>query len=306
VQDSRGVTINLCYIVTVFIGDNVPPISQIANRTSLHWRIIRYCSAACLFFLTPIAAPSQSATVSTDSVALAKTAVAPIVCLVRDAATGTQKSRFQIVGTAFMIDKNGTFITASHVIAAILASPLKEVCLPAITFPPGGWKRDPNQSVEWFAFNSADCQANPAFDVAVCKTTDEMVSKHPEIDFAVTAISTERPPDGTPVFFTGFPLQATDPITSIGAIAGYSAGDAYSTVLIDKNAWPGASGSPIFLINGKTIIGMVTRTGTGDASGLSFGIAGERIVVVLADAKKNWEKEQQKASELPNPPATQH
>jgi hypothetical protein len=133
-----------------------------------------------------------------------------------------------------------------------------------------------------------------------------MISKHPEISFDVATVSTERPPDGTSVFFTGFPLQATDPITSIGAIAGYSAGDSYSTVFIDKNAWPGASGSPIYLLDGKTAIGMVTRTGTGDSAGLSFGIAGERIVAVLADAKTNWEKEQQKASETPTPPATQH
>jgi hypothetical protein len=99
-------------------------------------------------------------------------------------------------------------------------------------------------------------------------------------------------------------LQATDPVTSIGAIAGYSAGDSYSTVLIDKNAWPGASGSPICLLDGKTVIGMVTKTGTGDASGLSFGIAGEKIISVLARA--NWEKEQKKASEAPSPPTTQH
>jgi hypothetical protein len=288
-------------------------ISNVTDRTAISWKLIRYCSAGLWLLLNPFAAFSQSTIAvtdsvqaRTDSVGLAKNTVAPIVCLVRDAATGAQMTRFQIIGTAFMIDKKGTFVTASHVIGAVLTSPSKEVCLPAITFPLGGWKRDPQKNVAWFSFNSGACQVNATFDVAVCRTADDMASKHTEISFDAATISTDRPPDGTSVFFTGFPLQATDPITSIGAVAGYSAGDSYSTVFIDKNAWPGASGSPIYLLDGKTVIGMITRTGTGDSAGLSFGIAGERIVTVLADARTNWEKEQQKASEIPTSPTTQH
>jgi len=256
--------------------------------------------------LTPVLAFSQSSKVATDSVGVAKNTVAPIVCLLHDAATGTEMIRFEIFGTAFMVDKKGTFITAGHVIAALLTSPSKDVCFPAITFPVGGWKRDPRTDVRWFTFNSGACQVNTKFDVAVCRTIGEMNSKYPEIRFDVATISTERPPDGTTIFFTGFPLQATDPVTSIGAVAGYSAGDSYSTVLIDKNAWPGASGSPIYLSDGKTAIGMVTRTGTGDSAGLSFGIAGERIASVLADAKTNWEKAQNKANEESPVATTQH
>jgi hypothetical protein len=288
------------------LANKLTLISKIVNHVAISRKIVGYCSTGLLFLLAPIVAFPQSTTVVTDSVALAKNTIAPIVCLVRDATTGTQMTRFQIVGTAFMIDKGGTFITASHVIAAMLTSPSKEVCLPAITFPLGGWKRDPKQNVQWFSFNSGACQVNITFDVAVCRTTDEMNSKHPDISFAIAIISTERPPDGSSVLFAGFPLQATDPVTSIGAIAGYSVGDSYSTVLIDKNAWPGASGSPIYLLDGKTIIGMLTKTGTGDASGLSFGIVGEKIVSVLAEAKTNWEKEHKKPSETPTPPTTQH
>lgn len=276
-------------------------ISKIGDRTTGCRKVFRYCSAGLWLLLIPLAAFSQSTTVGTDSVGLAKNSVAPIVCMVRDGATGTQVIRSQIVGTAFMIDKAGMFVTASHVIAALLASPLKEMCLPAITFPVGGWKRDPQQTVRWFSFNSGDCQANPTFDVAVCKTTDDMASKYPDVLFDIATVSAERPPDGTSIFFTGFPLQATDPITSVGAVAGYSASDSYSTVLIDKNAWPGASGSPIYLSDGKTVIGMVTKTGTGDSVGLSFGIAGEKIASVLSDAETNWAKEQQKANATPPP-----
>ncbi len=259
---------------------------------------------ALLFLLNAITAFPQSAAV-TNSIELAKKTVAPIVCLVRDAATGTKMERFRIIGTASMVDQKGMFITADHVISDMLASPLEEACKPAITFPVGGWKRD-QQNVKWFSFDSAACRVNNTFDVAVCRTTEDL-SKQREISFEVASVSAERPPDGTSVFFTGFPLQATDPITSIGAIAGYPADEySYATVIVDKNAWPGASGSPIYLSDGKAVIGMLTKTGTGEAAGLSFGTAGERVSAILANAKAFWEEGQKKASEAPPTPTTQH
>jgi len=204
-----------------------------------------------------------------------------------------------------MVDQKGVFITANHVISDMLASPLKDACKPAITFPVGGWKRDPQQNVQWFEFDTGICKVNLRSDVAVCRTTIDL-SNQQTISFEVATISTQRSQDGTAIFFTGFPLQATDPITSIGAVAGYPVDDSYSTVIIDKNAWPGASGSPIYLLDGKTVIGMVTRTGTGDAAGLSFGIGGERISAILANAKAQWEEELKRAKETPPTPATQH
>jgi len=130
--------------------------------------------------------------------------------------------------------------------------------------------------------------------VAVCRTISDL-STDKRIAFEVATISKDRPQDGTTIFFTGFPLQATDPITSIGTVAGFPAGDAFSTIIVDKNAWPGASGSPIYLSDDKTLVGMITRTGTGDAAGLSFGVAGERIMAILASAKASWEKATQPA-----------
>jgi len=270
------------------------------NYTAVQRRILQYCSAGFLFLLTPIAAFPQSATAASP-VELAKKRVAPVVCLVRDADTGSQWIRFRIIGTSFMVDEKGMFITATHVITDMLTSPLKDVCKPAITFPVGGWRRDPQQGVKWFSFDAGACQVNVGIDVAVCRTTNDM-SKEQEVSYEVVKISTEKPQDGTAVFFTGFPLQATDPITSTGSIAGYPADNSYSIVIVDKSAWPGASGSPIYLSDGKTLIGMVTKMGTGDASGLSFGIAGERISEVLANAKTHWEEEQKKAREKPQTP----
>jgi hypothetical protein len=257
-----------------------------------------------LFLLTPIVAFPQSVSV-TNPIELAKKTVTPVVCLVRDASTGLQLIRFRILGTGFMVDQTGTFITANHVITEMLNPPLKDACKSAISFPVGGWKRDPHTDVKWFFFDPGTCQINNPSDVAVCRTAEDL-SREQEISFDVATISKERAQDGTAIFFTGFPLQATDPITSMGSVAGYPVEESYSTVVIDKNAWPGASGSPIYLSDGKTLIGMITRTGSGDAAGLSFGIGGEKISAILANARSHWEEQKKKKGETLSPPVTQH
>ena len=88
-------------------------------------------------------------------------------------------------------------------------------------------------------------------------------------------------PDGTALAFTGFPLDNTTPISAKGFVAAYHYhGTTPDEVLIDKNAWPGASGSPLYLANGR-VVGMMTKTGTGAASGLSHARAAARIVAFL-------------------------
>jgi len=248
-----------------------------------HARLLWYLALSIL--LTSWSSAQKASLV--DSIEEAKKTVAPVVCLVRDAATGTEQVRFRILGTAFMEDTKGTFITARHVIVDFVNSgPLKSSCMPALTFPVGGWKRDASADVRWFKFDAGVCQVND-LDIAICRTVIDL-SKDTSIHYAVPSISINKPLDGATIFFTGFPLQATDPITSIGSLAGFAAEGGYYTMMIDKNAWPGASGSPIFLEDGKTVVGMILRTGTGDASGLSFGVAAEKIKEVLANAEKNW------------------
>lgn len=122
-----------------------------------------------------------------------------------------------------------------------------------------------------------------------------------DVRYRLPNISTEKPADRTSVFFTGFPLQATDPITSVGAVAGFVADGGYTTIMIDKNAWPGASGSPVYLADGKTIVGMILRMGTGDAIGLSFGVNGGKITEVLNNARKNWDADDKKKIDNPTP-----
>jgi S1-C subfamily serine protease len=225
----------------------------------------------------------------------AKKNIAPVICIGRDAETGTKVFKQRVFGTAFMVDDKGTFITANHVITSFNESPWNLACLPEITFPVGGWKRE-TQEIRSYRFIVAKCQVNEHWDVAVCRTINDL-SKENMITYEPVKISLERPADGTNVFFTGFPLQADDPITSIGSVAGYAASDGYNTILIDKNAWPGASGSPIFLASSGIVIGMLTRTGVGDAAGISFGVAGERLTNILSSARSNWAIEEKKPPE---------
>jgi V8-like Glu-specific endopeptidase len=90
---------------------------------------------------------------------------------------------------------------------------------------------------------------------------------------------------GTPVAFTGFPLQYTIPVTSIGYIGALtgieSSGTGGYDYIIDKATWPGASGSPIFLSNGK-VIGIIQKRGTNEASGLAYGRSAAIIVNFLS------------------------
>ena len=93
----------------------------------------------------------------------------------------------------------------------------------------------------------------------------------------------EEVPDGTAEAFTGFPLERTTPITSIGSVAGRAAlddNDPWFSYLLDKTAWLGASGSPVYTEGGK-VIGMIVRTGTDEAAGIGIAQCSTAIVDLL-------------------------
>jgi S1-C subfamily serine protease len=271
------------------------PIANLRTRTAHRWRVVWQIAPSIILLVIQVSGQAVPISKTIDT---AKKTVVPIVCLVHDMADNNV-TRFRIIGTGFIVDSKGTFVTANHVVMDLLASPNREVCKPAITFPTQGWQRV-QQNVDWRSFDAGNCEGNLAFDVAVCRTINDL-SKD-KLIFEVASISTEKPTDGTSIFFTGFPLQATDPITSIGAVAGFTAQDGYNTIWIDKNAWPGASGSPIFLADQNKVIGMILRTGTGDASGLSFGVSGEKISAILSNAIGKWQKMEEDKKQTQPPP----
>jgi len=210
-----------------------------------------------------------------------KRSVAPIVCLTV-AADGT--SRLDIIaGSAFFVSSTGSFVTARHVIGEMEPSPLRRPCnTPAIYFPRSGkWPDNGTLTdVKWFIFHLDQCElSSPTVDLARCKTQDDLTqNKDGSAPPTPVVIDSALPPEGTDIVFTGFPLQISLPRATRAIISGYGSRDNVATteIVLDRNSWPGASGSPIFLPNGH-VIGVLLARGTNDAVGLAFGRTGNEL-----------------------------
>jgi S1-C subfamily serine protease len=204
-----------------------------------------------------------------------KRSVVPVVC-------GYTNNKGQwviadIEGTGFFVDRRGgRFVTASHVLDSLdtFKKQMPEhSCESAIYIPDEGWEKVGKViNFEYFTFSK--CIRSASADVAVCTLIENPFTSPrlpkglvQEVSFAAREV-----PDGTAAAFTGFPLERTSPITSIGSVAGrHTLGDddRWFFYLLDKTAWPGASGSPVYTESGK-VIGIITRTGTADSAGISF------------------------------------
>jgi hypothetical protein len=118
--------------------------------------------------------------------------------------------------------------------------------------------------------------------LAVCQPVENpFTSKRVKENIAIASFDIQTWPEGTPVAFTGFPLESSTPISSKGFIAGFqiiSEGTAGFDYAVDKAAWPGASGSPLYLANGK-VVAIMRAAGENAGSGISFA----RSAVVISD-----------------------
>ena len=241
--------------------------------------------APCVSFGQSVADP--------HAVEEARKVVVPIVCVVR-ARNDKHIVRYRTVGTGFLVDMKGTFVTALHVIHSFSDSTQKTACQAGIAFSTGEAKarengqwsalpksewESPPKDVKWFPVDFATCDRSIEFDVAVCKTMRDLTAE--PVSHGVAIVSVEHPPTGTSVFFIGFSLQATNPVVRTGNVKKFAVTDIY----IDKPAWPGSSGSPIFLPDGKQVVGMITKTGIENSAGSSFGVAGDKIAAILAEAR---------------------
>jgi hypothetical protein len=251
-----------------------------------------------VFFLAAITTTSSSDQSRIDASILgeATRSVVPIVCLMRNRENG-HVIRYRYGGTAFLVDTAGTFVTAAHVVSNFDGGQRTDchaaIAFPSVdrnmlrngqwsTLPAGEWELPP-KTAKWFPFDPTNCYEDYATDVAVCKTKQALAVE--AVIHETTTVSTVRPVTGARVFFVGFGQQAMNATTIAATIAGFSETDRKRAVVIDKSAWPGASGSPIFASDGKQIVGMITETGISDTSGHSFGVTGETILSVLAKVK---------------------
>ncbi len=220
-----------------------------------------------------------------------KRSVAPVTCLTIGA-DGSAHLDF-IEGSAFFISKEGSFVTARHVIAELAPSPSRRPCnTPALYVPMSGkWSDDGRfVNIKWFAFHPNECTlSDPAVDLARCKTQDD-ISRDKDVTVPPTpvTIDAQLPAEGTEVAFMGFPLQIILPRTARGFIAGYGSRDNKETtdMVLDRNAWPGASGSAVFISNGH-VMGVLLARGTNDAIGLAFGRTGNQLDQFLKNSLSN-------------------
>jgi hypothetical protein len=184
-------------------------------------------------------------------------------------------------GTAVFVDAHGLFLTAAHVIKGLLGN--KECETPAVFVPLNKWTLD-TRNIYALQFAPANCKIDETADLARCRTVEDPteVSKIVSKPTAVT-IESDVQPDGTAVAFSGFPVTALIPYTTRAYIAGYQAvrvGTRHDPevfgIVLDKSAWVGASGAPVYRLDGR-VIGIMLQRGTGDATGLAFARHGARV-----------------------------
>lgn len=226
----------------------------------------------------------QDNPVSIDTIDQIKYATVPIVCGSLD--EGGIFNVSIIMGSGFFLNSEGYFLTADHVIGALEKFDKgKEQYCPAVYMADGGWRK--THSIHQFSiykFDSDSCLRNREADIAVCKTgvnpfLDELLKK--KLRFLTFGTFSDVK-DGTPIAFTGFPLDSLSPLTSKGNIASFF--EKEQKIVIDKSSWPGASGSPIYLSNGN-VVGIMIQRGINDAIGLGYATTAESVMEFLRTNK---------------------
>jgi Trypsin-like peptidase domain len=147
------------------------------------------------------------------------------------------------------------------------------------------WPSGTNEfNARWYAFDSNRCVLNKAQDLALCVTRNSP-SADLQRTIGTASFDNTTHPDGTAVAFTGFPLNAIQPMTARGHVAMYSSRD---ELIVDQSAWPGVSGCPVYLVDGR-VVGMVIQRGTGDGTGRAIvrtSVAIQQFITTAREAMK--------------------
>jgi hypothetical protein len=239
--------------------------------------IILCILCACAVFGDVARVHAQQSDTFIDTIETVKRAIAPVTCA--HVAFPWIAEVSAIAGTAFFIDTHGQFLTAGHVLNNFLQGGKYSNCAAAVYVPLNKWSVE-RLYLQALRFVPSDCRVDGTADLARCRTLEDptqvgsIVSK----PIALT-IESNVQPDGTQVAFSGFPLNGLIPYTARASIAGYQAAEIrlnqdlqVSQVVLDKAAWPGASGGPVYRLD-RRVIGMVLQTG----SGLAFARHGALI-----------------------------
>ena len=218
-----------------------------------------------------LAAPAPKTTGFIGAIQAMKHSVIPVACI---SVNGTTAETLSVEGTGFFVAADGMFITANHVIDGMVNPQRKAPCPHTAFFLPqsGGWSSEQATfRSDYYLFHVNECKRDADIDIARCKSVRPVEAIH---KIAPVTFETSVQPEGTPMAFTGFPLQFQIPLSSVGNVSGYvrtlDDGRGPRSIIMDKEAWPGASGSPMYLSSGK-VIGQLRQRGVNDGTGRTIG-----------------------------------
>jgi len=149
----------------------------------------------------------------------------------------------------------------------------------------GDWRPEAlAEEMLWFPFKTADCRVDSTVDVAECRPAGDLSARVRKLDkVAPVQFEWNIQPDGTPIVFTGFPLEARDPMTFRAHGAAYRQSGPKMTpeMVLDHDSLPEFSGAPVFLADGK-VVAILVRDGKPEAPGIAIA----RPVLALREMLK--------------------
>ena len=234
-----------------------------------------------------VLAQSSPATLAVDPFIVAihniKRSVTPVDCMTM---RGAEAQILYRKGSAFFVSRDGKFLTAAHVIEEMLKS--EPPCpTSAIILPVGDWHAETrDEPYAWFPFNPSACKIDNDSDLAVCRPSQDLSDTKLTARIAPVNFEWSVPPDGAQVAFTGFPLNARDPLTVRAAVAAFripwQKEKPIPELALDRAAWPGSSGSPVYLSDG-TVIAILIANGKDYATGVTLARPSAQIRQFLSE-----------------------
>lgn len=236
-----------------------------------------------VFLLVGSTAKAQRDSVSPSTIVTVKQSLVPVLCVERDSGRVIHKVRK--VGTGFFVSREGYFVTAEHVLTAVRnAKPELFPCTLAIYVPAEPWTSKLSEfHTKVFDVEMSACIASDReIDVAICKPKENPfndIEVGRNLNFLRFA-SILPFSDGSPLAFSGFPLDFNSPLTSKAFLAGYY--PANQRLVLNSNNWPGASGGPVYDVLGR-VVGVVVERGTEERLGLTYAVAADAVIKFLRD-----------------------
>jgi hypothetical protein len=224
-----------------------------------------------------------------EAVEAMKHSVAPLVCVAVNSAESKILDRR---GTAFFLSTSGEFMTAAHVVLDMEKN--DPPCSMTAVILPHNKIWDPsalNEPSEWFAFNIRNCVIERDLDLAKCPLSADPFNQKVVRDFEIVPVKFDWsiPPDATQVAFTGFPMKVRDPMTFRANLAAYRPvwrrEKVVPELVLDRSAWPGSSGSPVFLSDGK-VVGIVIASRTEEGTAMTAVRPASVVRALLAGREK--------------------